>query len=229
LALCLASWSTPVLAHDLWLERTSQGYTLYSGHKHSAHEGRDVMEYDPGIVKLVACFDANGKGVPADVLDEYPVRISCSGAAVFVLTSTGCWTKTPYGTNNSPKGDTQMVVRSWLSYESIKRIDRWSDAFKSSLVDELELVPLVDALSLDAGDKLRLLVTRGGKPVKGVIVAYDDKPRGETGDDGRINLKIRHRGVQLIEASLTEPLGSPDADEVVTTTTLCFELPEEEG
>jgi nickel transport protein len=187
------------------------------------------VAYDPGIVRLVVCFDANGRGVPVDVSKNYPVQIHCSGSAVFVSTSTGYWTKTPYGTKNMSKGEVKMAVRSWLSYESIKRIDRWSDALTSPLVGELELVPLVNPLSLEPGDKLRLLAMRDGKPVRGVVVAYDGKPRGETGDDGRINVKIRQGGVQRVEASITEPLDSPDADEVVTTTTLCFELPAEDN
>jgi nickel transport protein len=224
--------SLPALSHDLWLDVWAAGegneYTLYSGHLPSGHEGQEFIKYDPAIVEFAACFDSLGHADPADVTAQYPVRISCSGGVIFVLTSTGYWSRTPYGLENVPKSKTDRVIITWLSRESIKRVDRWSEAYGSPLVDELELVPLVDPLSLESGDKLRLLVTKDGGPVKGAVVAYGGKIRGETGEDGRINIKIRHSGIQLVQASLTERAETPEADEIRTTTTLCFELPDTE-
>jgi nickel transport protein len=56
-----------------------------------------------------------------------------------------------------------------------------------------------------------------------VTVAYDGDPRGVTGADGRINLRIRHRGTQVITASIDET--SPDGSKVVRSTALLFDLP----
>jgi nickel transport protein len=58
-------------------------------------------------------------------------------------------------------------------------------------------------------------------------VSYDGKPRGTTGRDGRINIRLRHGGFQVIQASLTRPDASGKADEVIHSANLNFELPEE--
>jgi nickel transport protein len=74
------------------------------------------------------------------------------------------------------------------------------------------------------GDKLRVRVLRDGRPVAGATVTYDGKVRGTTGEDGGINLRLRHGGLQRIQAGLNEPHEGPQADEVTHTTTLSFEL-----
>ena len=58
-------------------------------------------------------------------------------------------------------------------------------------------------------------------------MSYDGKPRGTTGRDGRINVRVRHGGFQVIQASLTLPDPSGKADEIVHSANLNFELPEE--
>ena len=63
---------------------------------------------------------------------------------------------------------------------------------------DLELVFTENPFALAVGDKLRLTVVFRGEPAQDVTVAYDGDPRGVTGDDGRINLRIRHKGLQLI-------------------------------
>jgi nickel transport protein len=222
----LVALSTPAGAHNLWLERSGESdrLLLLSGHRHSGHQGEEVIEYDPGIVLEARCLSDQGDAVAIEFADSYPVELSCDGAAAYVLTSTGYWSKTPYGTENVPKGEAKMVIQSWLSYESVKRIERFGEALARPLADGLEIVPLVDPLALEPGDKLRLEVTRGRQPVAGAIVTYDGKPRGETDPEGKINVRIKHGGFQIIQATMTEPLDSADADQVIHTTSLDFEL-----
>ncbi len=223
--LCLMG-AMPARAHDLWLERGSDGVVLYYGHRHSSHEGPDLVEYSPGWLKETVCVDRKGGHVPAAAADTYPVRIAADCAVTYVRLSSGYWTKTPYGTKNVPKTDAEMAIKSWLSFESVKRIDAWSEAVAKPVAQGLEITPQVDPLGLRPGDKLRLLVTLGGRPVSGAVVAYDGSPRGQTGEDGRVNVRIRHGGFQLVEATLKAPDASGKADEIVRTSTLNFELPE---
>lgn len=217
---------TPAGAHDLWLEREGDTYTLYYGHLHQdpSHGGARRIEYAPGAVKGSACFDASG--APRDVTPQagaYPWRLVADCAVTCVLTSSGYWTKTPFGTRNVPKTEAQGAVASWLSVEGVKRVDAWSEALARPLTPDLEVVPLNDPLALREGDKLRLQVTFGGRPVPGVTVAYDGRTRGETDAEGRVNLRVRHGGLQLVVASWRAPLASELADEVVHTATLVFE------
>jgi nickel transport protein len=216
-------------AHDLWLERGSEGegVDLYYGHKYSRHGGAQFLEYRPEWVREALCFDAAGKQTAVPAPAGYPYRIRRECAVACVLTSSGYWTKTPYGTENLPKAEVRMPLKSWLSYESVKRIDQWSEALAEPLTEWLEMTPVADPANLRPGRKLRLRVTFEGRPVEGAVVTYDDKPRGRTGRDGHINIRLRHPGFQVIQASLTRPDASGRADEIVHSANLNFELPEE--
>ena len=79
---------------------------------------------------------------------------------------------------------------------------------------------------LKSGEKLRLLVTQEGKPRVGVTVAYDDKPRGVTGKDGRINVRIRDGGLQRLTAGITEALTDGKADKRMRSTALFLPIAE---
>ncbi len=214
-------------AHDLWLEKEDGGYGLFYGHKYSRHEGTTFVEYEPEWVRQGLCLDAAGTSIPFESDDVYPYRMRAECAVAIISISSGYWTKTPYGTQNVPRNEARMPVKSWLSHDSVKRIDRWSEALAKPLGGGLELTPLKDPLSLREGEKLRLLVTFDGEPVRDATVAYDGKPRGQPGGDGRINIRVRHGGFQVIQASWTRPDASEKADEVIYSTNLNFELPDE--
>jgi len=219
--------ATTAQAHDLWLDRRGDGYELLYGHRHSGHSGhsgQDTIEYKPGAVKRMVCFDTNGKAVGQAAVASYPARLAGDCAVAYAQISSGYWTKTPYGTKNVTKDQVDVAVSSWLSFEGVKWIDHWGQAVERPLTQDLELVPLEDPLTLGDGDKLRLLVTFRGRPVANAVVAYDGKPRGETGPDGLVNIKVRHGGPQVIEATLRRPLDGTKADEEVHTSTLGFDL-----
>jgi nickel transport protein len=216
----------PAFAHDMWIERDSQGFTLLYGHAHSGHGGTTLMEYKPEIVIRVDCFDVEGRKIDAEITRENPMRISAGCAAVYVLTSSGYWSKTTSGTKNLSKKEAQSPLRSWQSFESVKRIDEWSDALSRPLTGDFEITALENPLALKPGDKIHLLVTLEGAPAQGATATYDGEPRGVTGKDGLINLKIRHGGFQMIQAGITLPLESEEADEAVHTTSLNFEIGE---
>jgi nickel transport protein len=214
-------------AHDLWLEREGEVYALHRGHRHSPHEGEPRIDYDPSIVQRVDCFDGDGSPVPLRIAPEYPVRVPDACAAVVVLTSSGYWTKTPFGTENEPRAHVEQAIRSWLSFEGVKRINAWHERFRRPLTGDLEIVPEEDPTSRRPGDKLKLWVSLSGEPVGGAVVAVDGRPRGRTEADGRLNVRLRRAGLQMIQASLTLPDTTGAADEVIRTTMLNFEILEE--
>jgi nickel transport protein len=214
-------------AHDLWLEREDGDLVLYYGHKYSPHQGTTYLEYDAKWVLEALCFDAAGTSVPFQSEATYPFRMRGNCAAAHVSISSGYWTKTPYGTQNTPKNEARMPLSSWLSYDSVKRIDHWTEALARPLAAGLELSPLEDPLSLREGKKLRLRVTFDGEPAREAVVAYDGRPRGQPGPDGKINIRLRHGGFQVIQATLKRSIASEKADEVIHSTNLNFELPEE--
>jgi nickel transport protein len=214
-------------AHDLWLEKDGGELRLQYGHKHSGHGGPTVLEYRVEWVREALCFDASGARIPFQAEEAYPFRMRGDCAAAHVSISSGYWTKTPYGTENVPKDEARMPVKSWLSHDSVKRIDHWAEPLAEPLAAGLELIPLEDPLRLRKGEKLHLRVTFDGKPVEDADVAYDGRPRGRPSPDGAINIRLRHGGFQVIQAGLTRALASEKADEVIYSTHLNFELPEE--
>jgi len=222
--LLTAALALPAQAHDLWVERQGALHTLQYGHERSGHEGAKVLAYRPETVRLAQCFDGHGEQIQAEVGQTYPVTLKGGCAASFFLTSSGYWSKTPYGTKNLPKTEAGTVLDSWLSVESVKRLDAWGQGLARPLTRELEIVPLADPLRLKVGDKLRLTVTLNGRPVAGATVAYFGQPRGVSDADGRVNVRLQRPGFQLIQASLELPSNDGRADRMVQSTALQFEL-----
>ncbi|HZV53512.1 MAG TPA: DUF4198 domain-containing protein [Rhodocyclaceae bacterium] len=218
--------SLPAAAHDLWLERDGGAVTLFEGHKHSTHGGAETIAYDVGFVKDARCLDATGRSKTLPLTKTAPWRTTTTDcSAIRVAASSGYWTKTPWETKNVPKTDIAGVIRSWLSEESVKRIDRWTPGADRPLSDGLEITPATDPLVLKPGDKLVVLVTENRLPKPGVPVAYGGDTRGATGEDGRIAIRLRQGGMQLIAASVETPLNDGKADVAIRGAILQFELP----
>lgn len=223
--ICLTlAWTAPAAAHDLWLEREGSALVLYQGHRHSSHAGQEVVPYDPAAVREALCLDAKGQTQPLRLGTNHPVRIEGDCDALLVAISTGYWTKTAWETKNVPKTGVSGVVKSWLSEETVKRLDRFTPAAGKALSDRLEITPLTDPLALSPGDKLTVRVSFAGKPLARVPVAYDGDVRGATAEDGSIALRLRHPGMQVISASVESPLADGKADSVIRAATLHFEL-----
>jgi nickel transport protein len=207
-------------AHDLWIEKEANAYTIYQGHRHSAHEGAEVVPYEAGAVKSALCSNGSGNAKALMLGKAYPVRFAGDCAVLLASFSSGYWTKTAWETKNAPKTGVSGVIKSWYSEESVKYIERWTDAVP--LGSGLEITPTVNPLLLASGDKLTVLVTDGGKPVAGVPVAYAGDTRGATGADGKVSIRLRQPGLQLIETSMETPLTDGKADTAIRTATLQF-------
>lgn len=226
-ALLLAGILMPqgcALAHELWIERNGVLHTLVFGHELSAHAGEKALEYKPETVKQATCFNSAGQEIAADFGRGFPATLKGDCAASWFFTSSGYWSKTPYGTKNLAKNEAGAVIESWLSLEGVKRIDRWGAALERPLTRSLELTPQGNPLSLSVGDKLRLTVWHQGKPAVGVPVAYFGQPRGVSDNDGHINIRLRKPGPQHIQASLELPLNDARADKVMHASSLQFEI-----
>ncbi|MBU1699484.1 MAG: DUF4198 domain-containing protein [Candidatus Eisenbacteria bacterium] len=226
LILIFALLGSQAVAHDFWIEKTPEGFSLYRGHRSSSHPGEATIEYDPHSILEVLCSDEQGPLSPIEPEVVFPMRIGTGCRLIHVLFSSGYWTKTPYGTKNIPKTQVEHPLESWLSYESVKYIDSWNEDFIRPLTGHLELAPLSNPLLLGVGDKLRLLVTKNKVPVNGAVVTYDGKPRGLTGADGQINIRLRHPDLQLIQTTISWPLDSIEADTEIHTAALCFRMGE---
>jgi nickel transport protein len=225
LAAILLAVAAAAPAHNYWLQADGDGWLLWRGHRFSSHAGEDLVPYDPAIVTRAVCADTAGSARTVPAGGAYPVRVPGPCAAVLVEADSGIWSQTLTGTRNQPPGELYGVLRSWRSFEGVKLMTAWSLALADPVSQALEISSTTDPFRLAPGDKLRLLVTWQGRPRQGVTVAYDGEPRGVTGADGSINVRIRHRGVQSITASVEEPAAEAGLDRVVRSTGLMFNLP----
>ncbi|RUM45895.1 MAG: DUF4198 domain-containing protein [Hydrogenimonas sp.] len=220
LLLCLV----PLIAsaHDLWIKKVPQGYQLNYGHLHitQTHGGQKIMPYDPETIQSIICHK-DGKVESIENPKHYPLVVTQKCDELFITMDHGYFTKTPYGTKHLPKNAVKMPLKSWYSIESVKRVEKNS---KESIGHGLEIVLLNNPT--EVGDKARLLVLFDGKPIQGVVVAYGDKPRGQSGADGRVNIRIKQPGLQNIKATLRQPCSDEKCDEMVYTTTLNIEVKE---
>lgn len=213
-----------VCAHDYWFEGREGDYALYRGHRFSQHGG-EFEPYEPAIIQSADCLtDAGVEPVP-QARRQYPFRVQGDCVAVLVSIYSGYWSETPEGMKNQPKDELSVVLDSWEALESAKLVDLWNTRLQRPMSTGLELVLTENPFDLEPGDKLRVVVMLAGRPVRDVTVAYDGDPRGVTDRNGRINIRIRHGGIQNVSASLIEDLESEKADRRVHSAVLQFELP----
>lgn len=214
-----------VAAHDLWLEREGGHFVLQYGHRHSGHEGAERVPYDPGMVREIHCAAVDGTLRAIAPGSAYPVRIAGVCAAIHVVTSSGYWSRTTRGLRNQPASELAGVLRSWESIESVKHLEAWSEALSSPLGTGLELTPQADPFTLEPGEKLRLLASFDGRPRQGVTVTYDGEARGVSDAAGRVNIRIRRHGGQVVGAGFEAERDDGLADSTIHATVLTFELP----
>jgi nickel transport protein len=225
LLMCLLLGMSQAQAHDLWLEKTGKHWTLFQGHRHSEHEGAESLAYGSNFVTDAQCLGPRGNLLRLATLGTSPWTASGECAALLLEVSSGYWSKTPWETQNVPKPRAPGALKSWLSKDRLKRLEAWSPAFLQPLGHGLEIVPTANPFLLAPGDKLVVRVVKDGRPQPNVPVAYHGVPRGETDPDGRIAIRLRHPGVQLISASIELPLKDSNADVEILAATLQWDLP----
>lgn len=211
-------------AHDYWLDVQGDGYVLYRGHRHSGHQGEDLVPYDPAIITRALCAEVDGAIREVPPSRTYPTRIPGPCAAVLVEADSGIWSHTHTGTRQGAGTQPQSVTHTWHALESVKLLNGWAPGLGRPLSQALEITSPQDPTGLAPGEKLRLLVTLAGRPKAAVSVAYDGETRGVTGANGLINLKVRHGGTQVVSASIEEPSAKGDGSSRLHSTVLTFVL-----
>lgn len=213
-----------VLAHDLWIEKEGKGYVLYYGHMEPKDGEERLLMYSPERVIKLECYDEGGRLKEAKIERSYPSKLYGNCAVVYGLLFSGHWTKTTEGTKNLQKDRVRDPIESWVSYESVKRVERWPEDPSKPLTQDLEIVLEGRPSELSVGKKFTLRVYYEGKPLKDALVSYKGKTVGATDSEGRVNLRIRGSGLQVISASFRERADGIRADYIVRTAILLFEL-----
>jgi nickel transport protein len=222
--LCLAS---SVGAHDYWFEPDAANgdILMFRGHRYSDHEGIALEPYDPSVIESAVCL-GEGADAAQEFFDRiYPMRLPAGCAAYFIFLDAGTWIRTPHGIANVSR-QASDGAESWKALESVKVIRAWdAQRLTQPISNELDIIPSSDPFALEPGEKIRLRIMLDNHPVAGAAVAYHGNFRGLTDRDGRINIRLRHHGLQVISASIEEPLDSGEADRLVRSAVLQFEMP----
>ena len=213
----------PASAHTLFFRHDAGAWRLVQGHP-GTPEASPLREpvairlwiVTPDTLVPFPSLPPNGTSVPDAALPP-------SAVGLLAAVDWGVWTKTPEGTRHAPPDSVDDPLESWRSRETLLQL------FHPAAVPplpgrHLEIRPLSPPDRWRRGRKLRVRLTRDGRPLPGVTVAYDHRARGTTGRDGTINVRLRHAGWQAIAGSLRlpPPAGSPVA--TVLAATLVFPL-----
>lgn len=211
-------------AHDLWLESVQGGVVLRYGHIKSEVPDPLNLVLESARVRDAICQTAAGRTAVRFSLTQGQLvgRGSCDALAVTY--EGGFFSKTVNGTVRLPRNQASNVLKSWISFEYVKRIDAWNAATSRPVGQRLEITPQSSIESASVGQKITLLVTSNGAPLSGVVLAVHDEPRGVTDSRGLVNIRIREKGTQLFTATQVVPLKRPDADEEIHTARIQFEV-----
>ncbi len=199
-----------LFCHDMWLDDTA---TVHYGHKNIAQSHGDNK------ILLTSEIQSNNCLVDGSIVAHESSQ-NCD--ALFVQVKPTYYTKTPYGTKHQPKNETKMAISSFLSIESVKRInnDNGIATFNKGLEITLRNKPSI----IEVGDKARLLLLFQGKAKSDVRVANGDRVIGVSDEDGYVNVRIKEKGLQNIKASFEEKGDGVKCDKTIYATTLNFEV-----
>lgn len=218
-------------AHGIWFaERSDQLAVIYG----VGADDLDMVKRLPKITSISA-YDVLQQPVETSLrASEFLVVVNTDEhpAVVAAVLDNGYWSKTPDGEWIAAGRD--EVPNATIAERTIKFAVHLRSALAEPLGplpgQALQIVP-EDAILPDMmGDELNLRVLYEGKPVAGarVMVDFVNDPDGKrivTGEDGRVTIKIRNQGLNVIGALYDSPSDEPDKiDKIENMATLSFVL-----
>jgi len=214
-------------AHGLWLEKRRGNLDVVYGH------GPADDAYKTTKFQGAWGFNKRGESVPVTVVPmESHVRLLPQGDVTAIVSwlDNGFYTQKSDNTwVNQGRSEVPDAVSSgnYVKY-SIAILASGAQLPKSLPQLRLAIIPEKDPTQLKAGDILPVQVLLDGKPVSGVKIvedyrAMDHQASFETDGNGRANVVVRNRGLNVIEAGYTMDLvNNPDADKIGMSSTLSF-------
>ena len=215
-------------AHGIWTAQRHGDLAIVYGH------GAGDEAYKPDKVKSAVSHLVSGETRDSKIQHQAKnalVEPASDAVALTVIFDNGIWTKGPDGKSvNRPKSQVTGAQSASRSIKINTTILKPGAPLKPASTD-LEIVPLVDPLSLKMGDDLPVQVLSGGQPLAGVPLYVDYVNDGhaqsnKTDADGKVTLFVRNDGLNVIGVSHAK--SAPDNAEIDQTSyfaTLSFTLP----
>jgi uncharacterized GH25 family protein len=220
--------ATGAHAHGVWTAQRHGDLAVVYGH------GAGDEAYKPEKIKKAVSHLPSGETRDSKVLHQAKnalVEPAPGAVALTVLFDNGVWTKDADGKSvNKPKSEVPGAQSASHSVKINTTVLKEGAALKPT-GQGLEIVPLVDPMSLKMGDDLPVQVFSDGKPLSGVPLAVDYVNDGhaqsnKTDADGKVVLFVRNDGLNVIGVShVKKTPDSAEIDQVSYFATLSFALP----
>jgi len=214
-------------AHGLWLEKRRGNIDVVYGH------GPADDAYKTTKFQGAWGFNKRGESVPVNVvsMDSY-VRLLPQGDVTAIVS----WLDNGFYTQRADKSWVNKGRSEVADAVSSGNYVKYSIAILASGAQlpnnlpqlRLAIIPEKDPTLLKAGELLPVRILLDGKPISGVKIVEDyrgmDQQASFVSDsNGRANVVVRNRGLNVIEASYSMDLvGHPDADRIGMSSTLSF-------
>ncbi len=215
-------------AHGIWVAQRHGDWAVVYGH------GASDEGYDPRKLKAVAAFDGAGKtvAVAPRLQDDHILLDVADEAAILTATfDNGFWSQGPDGRwVNQPKSAVPGAEQSGHYVKYATTFLRPVEAAPAAMGLPLEIVPLVDPMTLAMGEELPVRVLYDGAPLAGatIIAEYttaSDERDVTTDNAGEAAVTVRNQGLNVVAVShaVATPESS-EADKLGLFATLAFTL-----
>jgi nickel transport protein len=219
-------------AHAIWFAERSKRLAMIYG------MGADDLDMSQrqSMVQSVHGYDADWKPVATQLQQEGPLMVVHSETAPAAVTAVfwnGIWSKPPGDGDWEKKSRLEMpnAIVSENNFKYAVYLKGASRAPVPLFPDQvLQIVPQ-SPVPLVKGAPLKLRVLFRGKPMANVKVITDfvndiDAKPAKTGPDGRVTIRVRNQGLNVVNAVYDGPSDEPQKyDQVEYEATLTFVLP----
>jgi len=224
--LALSFMASSAFAHGIYTAERHSDMAIVYGH------GPSDEAYDNDKVKALQGHNAAGKALELSV-DRSGNYVTFKPTDELVAISAqfdnGYWSEKSDGEwVNKPMNEVEDAKQGghYLKYNTAYL--KADDAEPSALGLDFEIVPMVNPLTLEPGDELKVQVLVQGEPtadipVVAAFVTDRDSDVVKTDDDGYATLTIRNNGLNVVAAETsTELKDNPKADKASHFATLSF-------
>ena len=201
--------SQPAMAHVVWFDfdQNNGEYDLLFGHPEIGPQAIDVTKF-----REATAYDMNRQVVPTQINIDPQTGISVIPqgdiAALTAFFDNGFWLSNPGDPNSVNITQQEAAALNYVNVTNFvkytKALYGWSAPLQQSFGLPIEIVPLQNPLEVAAGGTLPIQVLFQGNVVNDALVEY----LGQTvnvNQNGTFDIPIGAGGLQVIEASYTDP------------------------
>ncbi|RXK08082.1 DUF4198 domain-containing protein [Halarcobacter bivalviorum] len=189
------------------------------------------QEYKSNQLKGALAFDSNNKEINTgiDYSKKQPVLLTAKKPAMISLVfDAGYWVKGENGYENiEPSKYKGIVYNTLKSIKYGKRFFEWNESFLKPSGLPLEVIPLINPLTIKAGENLPVLVVKDGKALEGAgfeTSDYEDL-NIKTNKFGIANIPVKSKGLQIIAAQYySSEISDPKVSNITIQSSISFEV-----